>query len=168
MKAPLLFALAVLLVSCGTGLKRSSGLLPAPRPPEVRVIETDDDEDTKESRGDSPGEAVEFYLLKRTGGAPLSMDRVFAARRHAAGMSAYSIASRRFVQPLARGEDRRDAALGAWQPVGPGSVGGRTRGLVIRPDDPNTMYAGSVSGGVWKTTDGGQSWNPLTDMLPSI
>src|SRR2546428_13021594 len=30
------------------------------------------------------------------------------------------------------------------------------------------MYAGSVGGGVWKTTDGGNSWNPLTDLLPSI
>src|SRR5205809_512142 len=62
----------------------------------------------------------------------------------------------------------RDAALGTWQPLGPGNIGGRTRSFIVRPDDPNTMYAGAVGGGVWKTTDGGASWNPLSDLLPSI
>ena len=30
------------------------------------------------------------------------------------------------------------------------------------------MYAGGVSGGVWKTTDGGQSWTPLADRIANI
>jgi photosystem II stability/assembly factor-like uncharacterized protein len=30
------------------------------------------------------------------------------------------------------------------------------------------MYAGGVSGGVWKTTDGGQSWTPLADLISNI
>ncbi len=30
------------------------------------------------------------------------------------------------------------------------------------------MYAGAVTGGVWKTTDGGNTWNPLTDLLPVL
>ena len=48
-------------------------------------------------------------------------------------------------------------ALGTWEPMGPGNIGGRTRTLIVRPDDPQTMYCGGVSGGVWKTTDGGTS-----------
>src|SRR5262245_54048038 len=47
----------------------------------------------------------------------------------------------------------------------PGSLPatGRAAGLAINPTDPNTIYVGTAGGGVWKTTDGGQSWVPLTD-----
>ena len=55
-----------------------------------------------------------------------------------------------------------------WKERGPGNVAGRTRGLLLDPDDPDylTWYVGSVGGGVWKTSDGGQTWNNLTDGLP--
>jgi subtilisin-like proprotein convertase family protein/photosystem II stability/assembly factor-like uncharacterized protein len=47
----------------------------------------------------------------------------------------------------------------------PGSLPatGRAAGLAISPTDPNTIYVGTAGGGVWKTSDGGQSWIPLTD-----
>lgn len=50
-----------------------------------------------------------------------------------------------------------------WTFRGPGNVGGRLRGLVVDPNNINVMYAGSVSGGVWKTTNGGASWYPTMD-----
>ena len=55
-----------------------------------------------------------------------------------------------------------------WIMRGPSNVGGRTRGLLIDPDDPTymTWYAGSATGGAWKTTDGGQTWTCLTNDLP--
>ena len=40
---------------------------------------------------------------------------------------------------------------------------GRLSTLVIDPTDPATMYAGGQSCGVWKTVDGGQSWQPISD-----
>lgn len=52
-----------------------------------------------------------------------------------------------------------------WQWLGPGNVGGRTRAIVIHTVEPNTMWAGSVGGGVWRTDDGGQSWRPLENSL---
>jgi photosystem II stability/assembly factor-like uncharacterized protein len=57
-----------------------------------------------------------------------------------------------------------------WVQRGPGNVGGRTRGLIVDPADKNynTWYAGSASGGIWKTTDGGESWRSLTDDLPNL
>ena len=57
-----------------------------------------------------------------------------------------------------------------WSERGPGNVGGRTRAMLVDPDDPNmnTWWAGSVSGGLWKTTDGGNKWRPLTDHLPNL
>ena len=53
---------------------------------------------------------------------------------------------------------------------GPANAGGRTRGLIVDPDDPTalTWYAGSVGGGVWKTENGGQSWRHLTEGLGSL
>jgi photosystem II stability/assembly factor-like uncharacterized protein len=52
--------------------------------------------------------------------------------------------------------------------VGPGNLGGRTRALVINPQNPDIMYAGSVTGGVWQTIDGGQTWNPQFDDQPAL
>ncbi len=53
---------------------------------------------------------------------------------------------------------------------GPGNVPGRTRALVIDPDDPDhlTWYAGGVGGGIWKTTDGGATWTNKTPDLPNL
>lgn len=56
-----------------------------------------------------------------------------------------------------------------WVPRGPANVAGRTRGLILWPEDPqNTWYAGSVAGGVWKTTDKGESWRLLTPDFPNL
>lgn len=45
-----------------------------------------------------------------------------------------------------------------WEHVGPDNVGGRTRALMIDMNDPNTIYAGGVSGGLFKSTDGALTW----------
>src|SRR5262249_18703699 len=57
---------------------------------------------------------------------------------------------------------------GQWTSLGPGNLGGRTRALVVNPSNPNVMYAGGVSGGVWKTTNAGASWTAMADLLPNI
>ncbi|MCX2744950.1 hypothetical protein OO013_13795 [Mangrovivirga sp. M17] len=53
---------------------------------------------------------------------------------------------------------------------GPSNVPGRTRGIVADPTDNtgNTWLAGSVGGGIWKTTDAGQTWVNKTPELPNI
>lgn len=64
--------------------------------------------------------------------------------------------------------------LGSWAPIGPaptvnGSTtytepaSGRIVGIAPDPSDPATIYVAAAGGGVWKTTDGGTSWTPLTD-----
>lgn len=57
---------------------------------------------------------------------------------------------------------------GTWTFLGPGNIGGRTRPLLIDPHDTNVLYAGAVSGGVWKTTNGGNDWMPVGDQLANI
>jgi photosystem II stability/assembly factor-like uncharacterized protein len=57
---------------------------------------------------------------------------------------------------------------GAWTFLGPGNIGGRTSTLLIDPNDTSTMYAAAVSGGVWKTTSGGATWNAAGDAMANL
>ena len=52
-----------------------------------------------------------------------------------------------------------------WRLVGP-FRGGRVLAVTGVPSQPNTYYFGATGGGVWKTTDGGISWDPLFDKEP--
>ena len=45
-----------------------------------------------------------------------------------------------------------------WKEAVQYDVGGRTRALAIDINDPNTIIAGGVSGGIWKSTDKGATW----------
>lgn len=47
--------------------------------------------------------------------------------------------------------------------AGPSNVGGRTRALALDVRDENVIIAGGVSGGLWKSTDGGSSWQRKSD-----
>jgi len=64
----------------------------------------------------------------------------------------------------------RDSKKLNWIERGPSNAGGRTRGLIVDSDDSThqTFFTGSVGGGVWKTSDGGDSWENLTKDLPNL
>jgi photosystem II stability/assembly factor-like uncharacterized protein len=55
-----------------------------------------------------------------------------------------------------------------WTSLGPGNIGGRTRSIIIHPRDPNTMWAASAGGGIWRTDDGGASWEPVDDLMANL
>jgi len=57
-----------------------------------------------------------------------------------------------------------------WIERGPGNVSGRARAILVDPDDPakNTWFVATVGGGIWKTTDAGQSWQNKTPMLTTL
>jgi len=54
-----------------------------------------------------------------------------------------------------------------WEFLGPTNVGGRTRVIHfdVTDDTHKTMYTGGVTGGLWKSTDGGQNWALLENSL---
>lgn len=62
----------------------------------------------------------------------------------------------------------------AWSAVGPNtSVGleegvGRIQCFAMHPSTPNTYWAGTPSGGLWKSTDAGVTWVPKTDNFVSL
>src|SRR5882757_2616487 len=49
-----------------------------------------------------------------------------------------------------------------WRNIGP-KRGGRSLGATGSPGRPNEYYFGATGGGLWKTTDGGTEWAPVTD-----
>ena len=51
-----------------------------------------------------------------------------------------------------------------WRHVGP--EGNRVTSVAGVAGDPNVYYAGAASGGIFKTTDGGVHWSPMSDSLP--
>ena len=57
-----------------------------------------------------------------------------------------------------------------WQQRGPVNIGGRTRALALDVNNENRILAGGVSGGLWISENGGQSFNKVTTnlMLHSI
>jgi photosystem II stability/assembly factor-like uncharacterized protein len=55
-----------------------------------------------------------------------------------------------------------------WSWMGPQNVGGRTRAILVDPDQPSRLWAASPSGGVWVTEDAGVSWSPTDGDAPGI
>jgi hypothetical protein len=45
---------------------------------------------------------------------------------------------------------------------------GRLSAIAVDPNDSNVIYVGGAQGGVWKTTNGGVTWVPLTDKECSL
>ncbi len=56
-----------------------------------------------------------------------------------------------------------------WRLIGP-FRGGRVTAVAGVPGDPRTYYIGTPGGGIWKTSDGGRVWQPISDdvRVPSI
>lgn len=66
-------------------------------------------------------------------------------------------------------ERKNKAALGLmWEQMGPDNVGGRGRAILVDKYNPNTVYAGSISSGLYVSYNQGNTWNhinPLGDNL---
>ena len=47
--------------------------------------------------------------------------------------------------------------------IGPGGMSGRVTAIDVVTDNPDVMYVGTASGGLWKSTSGGIKWEPIFD-----
>jgi len=79
----------------------------------------------------------------------------------------------KLVQKMNKNEAK---STSAWQPVGPTSWAsqgwnpgfGLVHAIVEDPNDANTIYVVTPSGGHWKSKNSVNDWTPLTDNLPAI
>jgi photosystem II stability/assembly factor-like uncharacterized protein len=61
-----------------------------------------------------------------------------------------------------------EAASGLeFREIGPAVMGGRVADLAVVEDDPRIFYVGLAAGGVWKTLNNGQTWDPIFDDQPT-
>lgn len=45
--------------------------------------------------------------------------------------------------------------------IGPGGMSGRVTAIDVVHSNPDIMYVGTASGGLWKSTSGGIKWDPI-------
>lgn len=74
--------------------------------------------------------------------------------------------------------DAPESASGAWTITGPttypsNNTGqptgkGRVNAIAFHPTDVNTLFIGSPSGGIWKSSNGGANWTNLSSNLPFL
>lgn len=92
----------------------------------------------------------DFFLFERlfTGGAP--------------GRNSLQAAAEQ-AEAVGRATERNAPALAAkkWEFIGPTNIGARVVDMVMDPQRENTLYLASASGGVWKSTDDGTTFQPL-------
>ncbi len=75
----------------------------------------------------------------------------------------------------AKSGSRNNLPTGNWQVLGPqplngfwGVNAGRVTALAVDPTNSNIVYLGAALGGIWKTTNGGTTWTPMTDQQASL
>ena len=54
-----------------------------------------------------------------------------------------------------------------FRSIGPAGMSGRVTAIDVDPRDERVIYAGSASGGLWKSQNAGQSWTPIWDEQPN-
>ncbi|MCG8701020.1 MAG: hypothetical protein MI922_23410, partial [Bacteroidales bacterium] len=90
-----------------------------------------------------------------------------------------SLNNRALLDALLEKQQTKGVGNVTWTPAGPTETSytlsnnlmrgnGRLNCIAFHPTDPLTIYVGAPTGGVWKTTDGGQSWNTTSDFLSAI
>jgi photosystem II stability/assembly factor-like uncharacterized protein len=55
-----------------------------------------------------------------------------------------------------------------WLPEGPYNIGGRISAVAMHTSDMQTIYAGAASGGIFKSTNTGQTWEPVFEDALSL
>jgi len=119
---------------------------------------------------DQPAAAAEYFLRQRLGPGqrevPLErLQRELAAVEARERLQAERAAA---ASGAAKSTGGLPGGVQGWVELGPGDIGGRTRALAIRPDRPETMFAGGVAGGIWRSDDGGLSWSVVDDLLINL
>jgi photosystem II stability/assembly factor-like uncharacterized protein len=74
-------------------------------------------------------------------------------------------------QALSKPALAREVCAQPWQSMGPHNIGGRTLALEFNPLNPSTIYAGSASGGLWRSPTAGvgaQAWEYVTTGFPVL
>ena len=115
----------------------------------------------EEERGDNPERRRKWFLFQRTypfDSMPPNGRRDAWNAIQGRGLSTFATA----------------AAIDTWEPIGPhstisafpgnwGNTSGRINSIAVSPADPQIILIGASTGGVWRSTDGGNTFGPVSD-----
>ena len=116
----------------------------------------------------------------KVSGYKLFMRKLYWAKRNAGSdgrvISATQVLdeSRRFQKSWAQKSASKRQRSSGWTELGPFNWTltqswtpglGRIISIAVEPTQQNIIYAGSPGGGIWKSTNAGQSWQPLGDHM---
>ena len=142
-----------LLLAAAIGLTHGDAVSAGPEHESGRQVEPEE----RESEAQNIRARIALYFHQHGSPAPgASLSRLERAREE------YS------RRQGARGLAEKAEGLDRWVSLGPTNGAGRMTSIAPDPNTPDTVYAGAAGGGVWKTTDGGATWEPLTDDLPDL
>ena len=163
--------------AAAAGVVSLSGLRPVESRDSAELVET--------VERDRPLERAAWNAMLRrdSRGRILSENRLRALERACelpvdASMRASAVGSSGEVEsPLAA----RTFGGAVWESLGPrpiqaragadrawGNVAGRISGLAVHPTDPSILLLASATGGIWKSTDAGATWRPVSDGAPAM
>jgi photosystem II stability/assembly factor-like uncharacterized protein len=161
---PATLAGLLLLAGCASLAPRATAPVPPPSaagyPMAADSLAWDEDEDEGEGERGTPI-SIEYNLRMEADeqGPP----RVWQLLRAQAQRKA--IAARSAPATLEKAAGLQPAQ---WQALGPSNVGGRVRALAFDPRDPARLLAGTASGGLWISPDGGRTWGANNDFMPNL
>lgn len=74
------------------------------------------------------------------------------------------------LSPPSAGQIRDPGLLGVLKArsIGPAGMSGRITTIDAVESDPDVVYVGSATGGLWKSSNGGQTWKALFDDQPVL
>lgn len=103
----------------------------------------------KQKRGPgNPGWWEQWVEMKKDENGKIPYDRIQWLRQQVA---------------MQRMQKSGESNLTNLQELGPDNVGGRTRAFLVDKTNPNRLFAGGISGGLWVSSNGGTNWNPVND-----
>ena len=74
---------------------------------------------------------------------------------------------RKHVQSVINSNQSNSKNDNVWKPEGPTNIGGRVTDIARHPILSETFYIGCSMGGIFKTINGGNTWTPIFDDVPS-
>ena len=129
---------------------------------EYSLVNRLDDENDDEEDGMQKAMFQEFLMTRDPAMDVAPTDRLLEAQRKMVEITS----------SVARTASANQSASLSWQERGPNNIGGRTRAILIDQTDPsgNTVWAGGISGGLWKTTNfkSSPTWAKVNDFFDDL
>ena len=134
----------------------------------------------RENKPTNAGQPEEHLFKEKESGADKQMEMWFQARAYPEPNNLndkYNNAWKQFQQFRSLNSNAAFRGTGVtavtaaanWTSLGPGvTIGGRILCIAVDPVNSNNLWAGSASGGMWKSVNAGSSWTPVITNLPLL